>query len=53
MNTILIPIKRLLSGHYTNAVLSSANGRIITGSFKIFAHECVKYWSLLIKSERK
>ena len=48
METILIPIKRLFAGYYTNAVLFSADGRVIRGSLRIFAHDCVKFWSLLI-----
>ena len=48
INVIFIPIKRLFSGYYSNAVLSSADGRIITGSLRIFAHDCIKFWPLLI-----
>ena len=51
METILIPIKRLFAGYYTNAVLFSADGRVIRGSLRIFAHDCVKFWSLLINKD--
>jgi len=51
MKSILIPFKRLFSGAYTDAVVSSADGRYIRGTLRIFAHDCVKFWSLLINKK--
>jgi len=32
-------------------VVSSADGRYIRGTLRLFAHDCVKFWSLLINKD--